>query len=55
MKRAKIFWFTGLSGAGKTTVSNKVKKLINDKGYSTLILDGDIIRKKKSSVTFVLK
>jgi adenylyl-sulfate kinase len=46
MKRAQIFWFTGLSGVGKTTVSQKVKDLLIEEGFSVLILDGDIIREK---------
>jgi 3'-phosphoadenosine 5'-phosphosulfate synthase len=35
-------WFTGLSGAGKTTIANKIKEIYKEKCY---ILDGDVIRK----------
>jgi len=37
--------FTGLSGAGKTTLASKLKKYITDKGHTSILLDGDIIRK----------
>jgi len=45
MNNALIFWFTGLSGAGKTTVALGAKPLLEKKGYSVLVLDGDEIRK----------
>lgn len=35
-------WFTGLSGSGKSTISNQLKTILKDKLY---ILDGDIVRK----------
>ena len=44
MKDALIFWFTGLSGSGKTTIAGATKTLLEAKGYSVLILDGDDIR-----------
>ena len=37
--------FTGLSGVGKSTLANGVKKLLNEKGYRIEIIDGDIYRK----------
>lgn len=37
-------WFTGLSGAGKTTLAEKLQKKLNEKGYITKMLDGDILR-----------
>ncbi|MFB2923507.1 adenylyl-sulfate kinase [Aerosakkonema funiforme] len=37
-------WFTGLSGAGKTTISRAVEKELRDRGYGIEILDGDIVR-----------
>jgi len=37
-------WFTGLSGAGKTTISQQVyERLLND-GYKVELLDGDLVR-----------
>ncbi|MBW4662880.1 MAG: adenylyl-sulfate kinase [Chroococcus sp. CMT-3BRIN-NPC107] len=37
-------WFTGLSGAGKTTISQAVEKELRLKGCKVEILDGDIVR-----------
>lgn len=37
-------WFTGLSGAGKTTISRAVEKKLKSYGYKVEILDGDIVR-----------
>lgn len=37
-------WFTGLSGAGKTTLANAVESALHAKGYATYLLDGDNIR-----------
>jgi adenylylsulfate kinase len=39
-----VFWFTGLSGAGKTTVALAVKRLLEAEGRSVKILDGDEVR-----------
>jgi len=37
-------WFTGLSGAGKTTISEIVEKELRDRIGSVEVLDGDIVR-----------
>ncbi|HEY9604048.1 MAG TPA: adenylyl-sulfate kinase [Allocoleopsis sp.] len=37
-------WFTGLSGAGKTTISRAVEQELKSHGYRVEILDGDIVR-----------
>jgi adenylylsulfate kinase len=37
-------WFTGLSGAGKTTVSQLVAEEIRKRGRNVEILDGDVVR-----------
>lgn len=39
-----VVWFTGLSGAGKSSVANQVEVLLNGKGIRTYLLDGDNIR-----------
>jgi bifunctional enzyme CysN/CysC len=39
-----IVWFTGLSGAGKSTVANIVEQRLNGRGYHTMLLDGDNVR-----------
>lgn len=38
-------WFTGLSGAGKTTICNAVHAELVRRGYRTEMLDADVIRK----------
>lgn len=37
-------WFTGLSGAGKTTISRALEKELLEKGYKVEVLDGDVVR-----------
>ena len=46
LKRQKpvVLWFTGLSGAGKSTVANLVEKRLLASGRHTYILDGDNVR-----------
>ena len=39
-----VLWFTGLSGAGKSTIANIVEKKLNAKGKHTYLLDGDNVR-----------
>ena len=39
-----IIWFTGLSGAGKSTVANIVEQRLNMSGHHTTMLDGDNVR-----------
>ena len=59
MKKSKhkpgLLWITGLSGSGKTTISNIIYNNLQ-KNYSNIILlDGDVLRKKlkiKSSGSF---
>ncbi|HEY1238695.1 MAG TPA: adenylyl-sulfate kinase [Solirubrobacterales bacterium] len=41
-------WFTGLSGAGKTTISEIVSDEIHSRGSKLEILDGDLIRENLS-------
>ena len=37
-------WFTGLSGAGKTTISQEVAFQLKTRGFPVEILDGDVVR-----------
>jgi bifunctional enzyme CysN/CysC len=39
-----VLWFTGLSGAGKSTIANLVEKRLHSLGKHTVMLDGDNIR-----------
>jgi bifunctional enzyme CysN/CysC len=43
-QRACVLWFTGLSGAGKSTVANIVEKRLHALGRHTYTLDGDNVR-----------
>jgi bifunctional enzyme CysN/CysC len=40
-----VLWFTGLSGAGKSTIANLVDKKLHAMGRHTYVLDGDNVRK----------
>jgi len=42
--RAKLLWFTGISGSGKSTIANELEKELFSRGIRTYILDGDNIR-----------
>ena len=39
-----VVWFTGLSGAGKSTIANLLEKRLHASGCHTYILDGDNVR-----------
>ncbi len=43
-QRPAAIWFTGLSGAGKSTVANLVDRKLHALGRHTFILDGDNVR-----------
>jgi bifunctional enzyme CysN/CysC len=43
-QRPAVLWFTGLSGAGKSTIANLVEKKLHAMGRHTYILDGDNVR-----------
>ncbi|HEV7777708.1 MAG TPA: sulfate adenylyltransferase subunit CysN, partial [Luteibacter sp.] len=43
-QRPLCVWFTGLSGAGKSTMANLVEKRLLAQGYHTYLLDGDNVR-----------
>lgn len=43
-QRPCILWFTGLSGAGKSTVANALEQALYGRGYHTYLLDGDNVR-----------
>jgi bifunctional enzyme CysN/CysC len=40
----KVFWFTGLSGSGKSTIADAFEKQLHAMGKHTYILDGDNVR-----------
>jgi adenylylsulfate kinase len=37
-------WFTGLSGAGKTTLAKRVQRILITRGMNVELLDGDVVR-----------
>ena len=43
-QRPAVVWFTGLSGAGKSTIANIVEKKLAARGRHTFLLDGDNVR-----------
>jgi bifunctional enzyme CysN/CysC len=43
-QKPAVVWFTGLSGAGKSTIANIVEKKLAARGRHTFLLDGDNIR-----------
>jgi bifunctional enzyme CysN/CysC len=43
-QRPAVVWFTGLSGAGKSTIANLVEQRLHEQGFHTYLLDGDNIR-----------
>jgi adenylylsulfate kinase len=42
--KSVVLWFTGLSGAGKSTIAHAVEEQLYQKGYHTFVLDGDNVR-----------
>jgi len=43
-QRGFTLWFTGLSGSGKTTISEIVEHELRERGRQVEVLDGDIVR-----------
>ena len=43
-QRPAVLWFTGLSGAGKSTIANLVERRLHALGRHTYVLDGDNLR-----------
>lgn len=45
MDKGTLYWLTGLSGAGKTTIGNRLYYSMKPQRQNTIILDGDILKK----------
>ena len=43
-QRPMVLWFTGLPGAGKSTIANLVEAQLHARGVHTVLLDGDNVR-----------
>ncbi|WP_020402547.1 sulfate adenylyltransferase subunit CysN [Gracilimonas tropica] len=41
---SEIFWLTGISGAGKSTIAKELERRLFDEGKQTVLLDGDQVR-----------
>lgn len=44
MEKGILYWITGLSGAGKTTIGNTLYYELKKKNNNLVILDGDILK-----------
>src|SRR6266511_1017973 len=44
MHKGFTLWFTGLSGAGKSTISTMIERRLRDSGARVELLDGDVVR-----------
>ncbi|XPV75567.1 MAG: adenylyl-sulfate kinase [Desulfovibrio sp.] len=42
--KSAVFWFTGLSGSGKSTIAHAVEKKLFDLGRQATVFDGDNVR-----------
>jgi adenylylsulfate kinase len=42
--RSAVFWLTGLSGSGKSTIAHEVEKRLHDQGMQVYVFDGDNVR-----------
>ena len=45
MNKGVVVWVTGLSGAGKTTISRQLAEKLRMNGRDCVLLDGDELRK----------
>jgi bifunctional enzyme CysN/CysC len=43
-QKPSVLWFTGLSGAGKSTIANLLEQRLHARGHLTYLLDGDNVR-----------
>jgi bifunctional enzyme CysN/CysC len=43
-QQTAVLWFTGLSGAGKSTIANRIEQKLLALGCHTMLLDGDNVR-----------
>ena len=41
--KGMVIWFTGLSGSGKSTLANALNEVLHLDGFSTYVLDGEIL------------
>ena len=46
---SKCVWFTGLPCSGKTTLTDGLRAKLLEKGLSSIVLDGDVLRRSLNS------
>ena len=46
MKTENVYWLTGLSGSGKTTIAGNVYDKLGGNGREIVLYDGDVIREE---------
>ena len=44
LHKAKLLWFTGLSGSGKSTIAHALEERLHQRGCRTYVFDGDNVR-----------
>jgi adenylylsulfate kinase-like enzyme len=54
-KKGVVFWITGLSGSGKTSIAKKIKKSIDKKFGKSILFSGDDIRKISNFNSYKVK
>jgi sulfate adenylyltransferase len=47
-KQGFCLWFTGLSGAGKSTIAKQLTSILQEYGKNPTVLDGDVVRTQLS-------
>lgn len=52
MESGNLYWITGLSGAGKTTIGIRLYQYLRQKKNNILFLDGDMLRKVYQSKAY---
>lgn len=50
MQSGTVFWLTGLSGSGKTTIGRELTNTLKKHGYPVIFLDGDELREMTGNV-----
>ncbi len=48
MTKGYTIWFTGLSGSGKSALANRIAKIVQSRGLTAEVIDGDVIRRSVS-------
>ncbi|MCB0339884.1 MAG: adenylyl-sulfate kinase, partial [Bdellovibrionales bacterium] len=46
---ARVVWFTGLSGAGKSTIAERLRETLEAKGKKVRVFDGDDVRSRETA------